>query len=61
MSADVRQPRRAAIAESFRDIKKFELILERQESRTRLAAGRRERKREDETALSVFQRRQESA
>jgi flagellar protein FliJ len=49
---------RDAVATAFREIKRFELIMERREDASRRKAGRRERKVEDETAIAVFRRGQ---
>ncbi|MFT5439166.1 MAG: flagellar FliJ protein [Alphaproteobacteria bacterium] len=52
---------RDAVATAFREIKRFELIMERREDAARRKAGRQERKVEDETALAVFRRGQRVA
>ncbi len=52
---------RDAVATAFREIKRFELIMERRAEASRHQAGRRERKVEDETAMAIFRRGQRSA
>ena len=52
---------RDKVATAFRDIKRFELIMDRREQSARREAGRRERKVEDATAMTIFRRGQSSA
>jgi len=52
---------RDEVAAAFREIKRYELIMERREEAARREAGKRARKVEDETALSVHRRRRKKA
>lgn len=53
---------REEVAAAFREIKRYELIMDRREETARREAGKRARKVEDETALAVHRRgRREAA
>lgn len=52
---------RDEVAAAFREIKRFELIMERREAASQREADRRARKTENETALSMFRLRKNTA
>ena len=62
--ADIAQQIKALrdeVAAAFREIKRYELIMERREEAARREAGKRARKIEDETAMTVYRRGRKAA